>query len=682
MITASGIGSGLDIEGLVSQLVAAERQAPELRLNRAESTAQASLSGFGTLKASLASFQTTVASLSGDTLYRSVRASSSNTGSIFASAGSSAPEGSYDIEVSSLAARHSLASEVFADSDSTAVGTGTLTIRFGTTDYDSGTDSYSGFAVNPDRTALTIDIDSSNNTLRGISDAINAADAGVRASVVNDGSGFRLLLSSDFTGAENSLEISVSDDDTNDTDTAGLSRLAFNSSATNLEQTAAAADAALTINGLAITSADNTVTGALEGVTLDLKAVTESPVTVDVARDVASLKSAVLGFVGSFNELQATLTSLAGFNAESGQGGLLQGDFTVGAVENRVKGILRGTPLGFSDGLQRLSEVGISTQSDGTLLLDSTALDQAIEEDIDAVAALFAELGRPSDGRVSYVDSSDATGVGAFAVNITQAATRGQLSGGGVLPDFVGANDVTIGAANDSFNIAVDGVDLGAITLTQGTYDTGDLLAAEIQSQINSAASAQSSSVRVVVSYSSASDSLAITSNSYGDESQVEITAADANVAADLGLAIGAGTAGTDVAGTINGQAATGSGRTLTAAEGTEADGLALEIDAGVSGDLGSVTFGRGLFAQMESVLDDFLAADGLLDSRSNGLQSRIDDIGEQRIQLERRLESVEARYRSQFGALDALLAQLQSTSDFLTQQLASLPGPAFNPDS
>jgi flagellar hook-associated protein 2 len=272
--------------------------------------------------------------------------------------------------------------------------------------------------------------------------------------------------------------------------------------------------------------------------------------------------------------------------------------------------------------------------------------------------------------------------VGEYAVNVTQLATRGVLGGAGVLPNFAGAESLTIDADNDRLGITVDGVDLGIITLTRGSYDSGDDLAAEIQARINSAASAQSAALGVTVTYSAGSDSLTLTSDSYGAESSVEISSVGINTAAELGLSVSTGTAGSDMIGTINGQAATASGQILTGADGTAAEGLSLEIDTDTPGDLGSITFGRGLFSLLDGVLDEFLVADGLLENRSSGLQSRIDDIDDQRVALEQRLESIEARYRAQFGSLDLLLSQLQSTSEFLTQQLASLPGSAFQSDS
>lgn len=675
MITVTGLGSGLDIEGLVTSLVEAERAAPELRLAEQESIAQAELSAFGQLNSALSDFQSSIASLADSSLYSAVRASSGDVNSIYASATSAASEGSYDLEVTQLASSHSLASGGFADSDSTAIGTGTLTIRLGNTDYDSDGDIYNGFTLNGDQQILSLDIDSSNNTLQGISDAINAADAGVSASVVNDGGGYRLLLTSQFTGEENSLEISVTDDDGNDADTAGLSQLAFNSSATNMEQTAAAADALFKINGLTISSSENQVNDALEGVTLDLKAVTSAPVSITVERDLATIESAVLGFVTAFNQLQDTFTGVAGYDSASGTGGLLQGDFTVGAIENGIKGILRGTPEGVNGELQRLSQIGISTNADGSLSLDTAVLNSALQDDLQGVSALFTALGVPSSESVTFLSSSENTEVGDYAVFITQAATQGQLAGANVLPDFAGGGSITIDGDNDSLGVTLDGVDLGAITLTHGTYTSGASLAAELQARINSAATEQSSPGRVTVSYSAATDSLTLSSDSYGSESAVDFTSIDLNTAATLGLSPGTGTQGTDVAGTINGQPATGTGRVLTAEGDSGAAGLSLEIAAGISGDLGTVSFGRGLFDLLGSSLDQYLADGGLLDNRTDGLESEIEGIYEEREDLDARMIVIEERYRAQFTALDTLLAELQATSDFLTQQLAILPG-------
>ncbi|MCV6604562.1 MAG: flagellar filament capping protein FliD, partial [Porticoccaceae bacterium] len=244
------------------------------------------------------------------------------------------------------------------------VGEGVLTIRFGTTDYTPptpGPESYNSFAVNPDRGVATITIDSSNNTLEGVRDAINDADIGVRAVVVNDGSGFRLLLSSEQTGAENSLEVAVADSgDGNNLDAAGLSALAFSSAATNLEQTVAAQDAVFTVNGLSINSSDNRANDVIAGVDIDLKDLSGSaPVTVTIAEDQDSVKSLISDFVDSFNSFANTANTLTDYNADTGNAGALQGDFSARSIIGQVRQTLTNAVAGFNGPFSSLSEIGI-----------------------------------------------------------------------------------------------------------------------------------------------------------------------------------------------------------------------------------------------------------------------------------------------------------------------------------
>ena len=133
-------------------------------------------------------------------------------------------------------------------------------------------------------------------------DAINDADVGISATIVNDGSAYRLVLSSDETGAENSFQLDVSDSgDSNNTDGSGLSRLAFNSAAgtANVYQTVAAVDAGFTVNGLALSSKSNLVTDSITGVNLTLKKTTTAPVTIAITDNTSGIKSAVNRFVAA-----------------------------------------------------------------------------------------------------------------------------------------------------------------------------------------------------------------------------------------------------------------------------------------------------------------------------------------------------------------------------------------------
>ena len=676
MITAAGVGSGLDIESLVTQLVAAERSPVENRILRQDAQITAELSAFGTFKNALAAFQSSLADLNVlDNFGRRVGVSS-DSDVIAATSDGTAVNGSYDITVNQLAKAHSLASGSYASTDE-VVGTGTLTLRFGTTDYtppDPGPESYNAFTLNPERDVATITIDSSNNTLEGVRDAINAADAGVTAAIVNDGSGFRLLLSSAQTGAANSIEIAVADSgDGDNADASGLSALAFNSTATNLSQTVAAQDANFTVNGLAISTAGNVATDVIEGIDLTLKDVSgAAPVTVSVSEDTEALKELVTDFVDGFNNFVRTANGLTAYDAESGSAGALQGDFSVRSITGQLRQVLSDAVEGFNGPFSNLSELGITTETDGTLAIDSARLDSVLAQNFDDVVGLFAAVGLPTDASVDYVASTEDTVVGSYAVDITQAATRGEYIGAAV-QFSLGSVEVT--DDNNEFSVQVDGITSGNITLTNGLYASGEALAAEVQSRINGDSALREAGVRGDVSF--VGGNLEIRSERYGAESGVNVIAVDTTTEADLGLAVANGVAGVNVAGTIGGATALGLGQLLTGVAGSDAQGLQIRVTGDAVGARGQVDFSRGIAYQLNSLISGFLDADGILDARTDSLQDRAESLDDDRDRLERSMEALEARYRAQFTALDTLLSQLQTTSSFLTQQLASLPGAA-----
>ena len=565
---------------------------------------------------------------------------------------------------------HSLASDSYS-SASDIVGTGTLTIRFGTTDYtspDPGPESYNSFAVNPERGAASITIDSSNNTLEGIRNAINDADIGVAAVIVNDGAGYRLLMNSEATGEENSLEISVDDTgDNDDVDSVGLSALAFNSAAVNVSQTVDAQDAIFSINGLTISNANNTANSVIDGVDITLKDLTGSaPVTISVDEDRSAVKNAINNFVSKYNGFIGTVNALTSYNAETGDAGALQGDFSARSIASQLRQVLSSTVEGFNGAFSSLSEIGITTQADGSLVADSAGLDEVLENNCDEVIGMFAAVGFPSDSSLDFITSTDATVVGSHAVNITQLSTKGQLLGA------TASFPLDIDDDNDSFTLKVDGITSDSISLSQGNYISGAALAAELQSRINGDSNLVDQGVTVKVAFNV--DHFEITSDRYGSASKVEVTTVDTNTAAELGFSVASGTNGLDVVGTIGGVSATGSGQFLTGVVGSDAEGLKLLIDGGVTGDRGTIDFSQGIAYQINSMITSFLGVDGILNARTDGLQNRIDDIEDQREVFSRKMESLEARYRARFNALDGLLSQLQGTSNFLTQQLASLP--------
>lgn len=676
MITATGLGSGLDINSLVTQLVAAERAGSDLTLDRQNAKFSSKFSALGSLKSGLSTFQSFLGGLNTLSNYSKVSASSSASSELSASADSTAVPNDYSVDVTQLATSHSLASSAFADSDTTALGTGTLTIRFGTTDYTLGSDTYNSFVLNPESSVATITIDSSNNTLEGIMGAINTADIGVSASIINDGSGFRLLMTSDTTGAENSLEISVTDDDANNTDTSGLSRFTFNSAATNMVQTAAAQDALFTVNGLAVSSATNTVSKAIPGVTLTLKTLTTSTVALSVKQDNTAVINAVGSFVAGYNQYITTSNALSAFDAEKNIPAVLVGDFTLRSINGQINTILRSAVAGLSGSIKSMSELGITTTVSGTLEVDSVVFNAALAANAKEVSQIFAAVGDPSDADISYKTSSSATVVGNYAVNITTLATAGMHTGAAVLPDFGGGGTVVIDANNDAISFEVDGVDTGTLTLTLGTYTTGKSLADEIQARINGAESMRDAAKTVDVTYDSGSNTFSITSKTLGNASTVNVLTIDTNTAADLGFSVSSGVDGVDVTGTIDGVTAVGAGDLLVAASGSGAEGLSLVIAGTTTGARGDVNFTRGLANQIDVLLDQVLDADGALEDRLDSLEKQIDEVAERRAKLELRWQVVQERYTRQFNALDILLANLQSTSIFMEDQFKNLVKP------
>jgi flagellar hook-associated protein 2 len=565
MVGVTGVGSGLDIEGLVTQLVSAERAPTESRLLRREAALTSEISAFGSFKGSLSAFENSLSALGNLSTFNQRDVSSSDSDVVTATTSGQARPASYAVEVDQLATAQSLASGTFA-SLSEQVGEGTLTIRFGTTAYtpaDPGPESYDGFTADAERDSLSITIDSSNNSVRGVADAINAADAGITAVTVNDGGGVRLLISSQETGANNSIEIAVDDTgDGNDGDTEGLSRLAFNASDNNLSQTVAAQDAIFRINGLSLSSASNTVEEVIDGVDLTLVGTSSgSATTLSISENRAAVRDAIEGFVNSFNSFFTTANNLTRFNAETGVAGPLQGDFTARSVISQVRNAVTGAAQGIADSFSTIAEIGITSTASGTLEIDDARLDAALADNFNSVAGIFAQAGRASSSNISVLGTSAATQLGSYEIVVTSVASPG-----------------------------------------------GEPLAA-----------------------------------------------------------------------TIGGEPATIEGSVLVGAAGSAAEGLRVDVGTPAVGSLGSVTVSQGIIAPLQNVLSGFLDSGAILDSRTEGLQASIDDIEEDREALNLRLEAIEARFRSQFNALDVLLANLQSTGDFLQRQLDSIPVPGAN---
>ncbi|MBN7771309.1 flagellar filament capping protein FliD [Marinobacter daepoensis] len=372
-ISSIGAGSGLFTNDLLNQLVQVERAPTEARLNRREAETQAKISAFGMIRSALEALKTPMEALSQPDSMRSYTSSSSNESVVGVSVDSStANRGSYTVDVQQLAQAQSLASAAFADRDTTALGSGTLSLTVGGVTTD-------------------IEIDGSNNTLQGVADAINDANAGVSAGVVDTGDGYRLVLSSDSSGTANEMSISVSDDDGNNTDSGGLSQFVFDGTTSNMEQTVAAKDAILDINGIQVTRSTNTIENVVDGVTFDVLATGVS--TVKVTQDEEAVVQKVQDFVDKFNALQDQIKKVAGYNAETETGGLLNGDSTIRAIQSDLRQQLTKIPAGLEDSpIRMLADIGITTDpASGKLEFDQSVFKEKLGENPEAMTALFAE---------------------------------------------------------------------------------------------------------------------------------------------------------------------------------------------------------------------------------------------------------------------------------------------------
>ncbi len=665
-ITSSGLGSGMDISSLVSQLVTAERAPADNRLNQREAALQTKISAIGSFKSALSTFQSALSSLKDASTFQASAKTTVGDSTLFvASASNTAQAGSYSVKVEQLAQSQKLATaadlNIQQDPNQYVVGTGTLTFQFGT--YDNGDNT---FTANANKAIKTVTIDSSNNTLNGVAKAINDAKIGVTASVINDGSGWRLTLGSTDTGAANSLKITTTDGDGNDTDAAGLSILAYDptliaGTGKNMQQTQDARDARAVVDGLTVTGASNTLDKAIQGVTLNLKATATTATTLTVAQDNSAISSGVQSFVRAFNELASTVKSLTSYNAETKQAGVLQGDFSVRSIFGHLRGELNKMASGASDQLDSLADLGITTERDGTLKLDSTKLQKAIEADAQGVAGLFARAGRATDPLVNYIDATSESRAGDYALKVTQLATQGSYTG-----TAVGAGPFTIDDSNNTFALKVDGTQSGTITLTKGSF-TSAQLAAELQSRINGDSALQAAGASISVSVNATTSIFSFTSASYGSSSMIQFTTTNAT----LGVSAAAGTAGQDAQGTIGGAEATGSGRKLTGTSGG-ATGISVEVMGGATGERGKISLSDGLAQRLDNLLSDILGSDGPLNGRTESLNKQVDRLDDEREKLDTRMTALEARYKAQFMAMDTLVGQLTATGNYLTQQFSN----------
>jgi flagellar hook-associated protein 2 len=372
-ISSPGIGSGLDVKSIVSQLVALEKK-PLDTLKLQAATVQTKISAFGQIKSLVSTFADAASKLTSVTGWNSVTATSSNTSAVTASAVGGTLPTSFSVEVQSLAKAQATASAALLPVGGT-LGSGTLRLELGKwtvvpASFTPGTGTPVDIAI------------AATDTLSDVASKINGAGAGVTASILKDASGERLLLRGKNTGEDAGFRLSVTDDDGVNDDAAGLSRLVAGSSVSQY-----AANAKATVNGIAVSSATNTFADTVSGVTFNALAVTTSAVDITVAKDNSSMKKNIEDFVAAYNAINDVLNEATAYDAATKKGGLLQGDSTAITLQNNLRNVLQSVSTASST-YQRLSDIGVAQQRGGSLTIDSTKLAAALDN-ADEVKNMF-----------------------------------------------------------------------------------------------------------------------------------------------------------------------------------------------------------------------------------------------------------------------------------------------------
>ncbi len=368
-ITSTGIGSGLDISGLVQRLVTAEGQATEIRIARQEARAQAKLSAYGGLKSALSTFGDQLEKLSEPGFLLARKGSTGDEAQVTVSVGETAVPASYQVEVVQLAQAQKLESGAFGSAGA-VVGTGTLTIAVGSESF-------------------SLTVDSENNTLEGIRDAINAAadNKGVAATIVNGDAGSYLVLAGENTGSDQSITVTQAGGD------GGLSALEYDPAnmLASLTERQEALDARVRIDGVDVSSDTNVVVDAIEGVTLNLVAANPGTTTeVTIENDLDAVRDQLKSFVDGYNALVDAFDAQTGFDPETETAGPLLGDLAVRGVRDQLRRELSVAVTGIEAGFGSLLDIGIETGVGGKLTLNDSTLDAALGSEFSKLGQLFA----------------------------------------------------------------------------------------------------------------------------------------------------------------------------------------------------------------------------------------------------------------------------------------------------
>ncbi len=763
----SGLNSGLDTPGIIDAIMALERRNTVfLEIQQVEK--QSTITALQSLQAKFFALNSQLGQLKRASTFEKGMVQSSDGAVLSASANGRVPTGTYDLQVIQLARNHQIASQGFASVDESTFGTGDISITVG-----NGSEQ-------------VITVESDNNNLQGIKNAINDARIGVTATIVNDGSSsdpYRLILTGDSTGAENKIVINSNLTGGNNLnyntatfgspesvvmDSGSTSQISLGASAAfsgnenkiytftvegngsqtigsdtitikwsdgvNPEQSIvvtqadtevelvgagadglklsfaagtltagdtfqiatfapllqSASDAKLAIGStggsgspITVTSATNTFNDVIGGVTLTANGLSEtgSSVRVSTDLDVASIKSRIQGFLHAFNEINEYIDKQNTYTEDSDSTPPLFGDFTVWNLQNSLRRTLSSAVKGLDSKYNQLATLGIRTNAEGNLeIKNSSRLETALRENLDDVIKMFTDAGNSSNAQIEFISATSQTVAGqSYDINITQAPTHGGYRGAGMTDPATAS--ITLDATNNRLKLKIDAIVSDEIALDQKEYTTYAELVLELQNKIDNDDKIGSLGVEVKwVDTGSGSGYLEFVSPNYGETSKIELISSIPNTAYSvLGLATGNQIKGKNVAGTINGEAATGNGVLLTGDDDNKTTaGLRLKvlIDEASVGDgaEGTIYVTKGVASQLNDLVKSYTASkDGILDRRISSFQAQIDYLATRVEQNDKYLSLRRDSLTKQYYEMELALGRLNSQSSFLTSQLDNM---------
>ena len=628
-----GFDTGIDVQALVDQVLYIESE-PIRTLESEKETFQRRINAYNDLNSKLSALLSSLDSLNNADSFASKKTTSSNESVLTATASGSASEGTYQILVSRLALHDNFVSDSSFTDSNELIGTGSFELSVGST-------------------STTVTIDATNNTLEGLKNAINSSETGANASIIYDGSGYRLTITSEESGSANAISISSNSLTLSDGSTP------FSFSRTHTIADTSELDASLTINGLAITSSSNEITDVVEGVTLSLTGTSETISTVVVANDPESVMTSIQDFVDQYNEAYAFINSQFTYVEAAGTSGVLAGEGLVRSIQLALASVVSGSIGGLSGSLSTLAGAGVEMQNDGTLQINETKLEAALANDFESVRDLFIATANTTHASIEYLGSSTSTVAGNYEINITQASEAAQVTSPNVLGATLGVDETltfTLGSGTSVVNLL-------------STMTPNEVVDA-INAQLNADGLALSASL-------DASDHLVITSSAKGSEISFTVVS-DTSSGTGIGTS-GMSDSGEDVAGTFTDTttstvySATGSGDILIGSEGP-VDGLRIQFLGSTTGTFGEIAVTVGYAERLERTLESYVdSLEGPITGAVESLEANIRRIDDDIRDIEDRLVNRERYLTNEFSKVNQALQELAYLQTTLDQQLSQL---------